>query len=219
MMKKLLSAILAVSMLCLLVGCSQNTPAASSTPAPAASASVPQTEPTQSEPDQSEPDQSDASASTAAASTSENLPDEKTAANQISKTGFLTGAFLNDAEPSEDNQNSEDELIYQIGCATIVSARFETRHGAEAFMDEYANGADISEPKDVTVAGRAGTQYHWAAGSNEDSSVTDAVVTEANGKSLLFLVTNSADAAAGYNDAGPVQEAVDSWMSSLMVAE
>ena len=207
-MKKLLSAILAVSMLCLLVGCSQNTPVASSTPAPAASASVPQTEPTQSE-----PDQSDASASAAAASTSENLPDEKTAANQISKTGFLTGAFLNDAEPSEDNQNSEDELIYQIGCATIVSAR------AEAFMDEYANGADISEPKDVTVAGRAGTQYHWAAGSNEDSSVTDAVVTEANGKSLLFLVTNSADAAAGYNDAGPVQEAVDSWMSSLMVAE
>ena len=51
MMKKLLSAILAVSMLCLLVGCSQNTPVASSTPAPAASASVPQTEPTQSEPD------------------------------------------------------------------------------------------------------------------------------------------------------------------------
>ena len=49
--------------------------------------------------------------------------------------------------------------------------------------------------------------------------MTDAVVTEANGKSLLFLVTNSADAAAGYNDAGPVQEAVDSWMSSLMVAE
>lgn len=210
-MKKLLSAILAVSMLCLLMGCSQNTPAASSTPAPAASASVPQTEPTQSE-----PEQADASAS---ASTSENLPDEKTAANQVSKTGFLTGAFLNDAEQSEDNQNSEDELIYQIGCATIVSARFETRHGAEAFMDEYANGADISEPKDVTVAGRAGTQYHWAAGSNEDSSVTDAVVTEANGKSLLFLVTNSADAAAGYNDAGPVQEAVDSWMSSLMVAE
>ena len=214
-MKKLLSAILAVSMLCLLMGCSQNTPAASSTPAPAASASVPQTEPTQSE-----PEQADASASAAAASTSENLPDEKTAANQVSKTGFLlTGAFLNDAEQSEDNQNSEDELIYQIGCATIVSARFETRHGAEAFMDEYANGADISEPKDVTVAGRAGTQYHWAAGSNEDSSVTDAVVTEANGKSLIFLVTNSADAAAGYNDAGPVQEAVDSWMSSLMVAE
>ena len=132
----------------------------------------------------------------------------------------LTGAFLNDAEPSEDNQNSEDELIYQIGCATIVSARFETRHGAEAFMDEYANGADISEPKGMSP---------WQAGlvpsitgrlaSNEDSSVTDAVVTEANGKSLLFLVTNSADAAAGYNDAGPVQEAVDSWMSSLMVAE
>ena len=217
-MKKLLSAILAVSMLCLLVGCSQNTPVASSTPAPAASASVPQTEPTQSEPDQSDASTS-ASASTPDASTSENLPDEKTAANQISKTGFLTGAFLNDAEQPEDNQNSEDELIYQIGCATIVSARFETRHGAEAFMDEYANGADISEPKDVTVAGRAGTQYHWAAGSNEDSSVTDAVVTEANGKSLLFLVTNSADAAAGYNDAGPVQEAVDSWMSSLMVAE
>ena len=210
-MKKLLSAILAVSMLCLLMGCSQNTPAASSTPAPAASASVPQTEPTQSEPEQAD--------AAAAASTSENLPDEKTASNQVSKTGFLTGAFLNDAEQSEDNQNSEDELIYQIGCATIVSARFETRHGAEAFMDEYANGADISEPKDVTVAGRAGTQYHWAAGSNEDSSVTDAVVTEANGKSLLFLVTNSADAAAGYNDAGPVQEAVDSWMSSLMVAE
>ena len=217
-MKKLLSAILAVSMLCLLVGCSQNTPVASSTPAPAASASVPQTEPTQSEPDQSDASTS-ASASTPDASTSENLPDEKTAANQISKTGFLTGAFLNDAEQPEDNQNSEDELIYQIGCATIVSARFETRHGAEAFMDEYANGADISEPKDVTVAGRAGTQYHWTAGSNEDSSVTDAVVTEANGKSLLFLVTNSADAAAGYNDAGPVQEAVDSWMSSLMVAE
>ncbi len=217
-MKKLLSAILAVSMLCLLVGCSQNTPVASSTPAPAASASVPQTEPTQSEPDQSDASTS-ASASTPDASTSENLPDEKTAANQVSKTGFLTGAFLNDAEQPEDNQNSEDELIYQIGCATIVSARFETRHGAEAFMDEYANGADISEPKDVTVAGRAGTQYHWAAGSNEDSSVTDAVVTEANGKSLLFLVTNSADAAAGYNDAGPVQEAVDSWMSSLMVAE
>ena len=218
MMKKLLSAILAVSMLCLLVGCSQNTPVASSTPAPAASASVPQTEPTQSEPDQSDASTS-ASASTPDASTSENLPDEKTAANQISKTGFLTGAFLNDAEQPEDNQNSEDELIYQIGCATIVSARFETRHGAEAFMDEYANGADISEPKDVTVAGRAGTQYHWTAGSNEDSSVTDAVVTEANGKSLLFLVTNSADAAAGYNDAGPVQEAVDSWMSSRMVAE
>lgn len=218
MMKNLLSAILAVSMLCLLVGCSQNTPVASSTPAPAASASVPQTEPTQSEPDQSDASTS-ASASTPDASTSENLPDEKTAANQVSKTGFLTGAFLNDAEQPEDNQNSEDELIYQIGCATIVSARFETRHGAEAFMDEYANGADISEPKDVTVAGRAGTQYHWAAGSNEDSSVTDAVVTEANGKSLLFLVTNSADAAAGYNDAGPVQEAVDSWMSSLMVAE
>lgn len=218
MMKKLLSAILAVSMLCLLVGCSQNTPVASSTPAPAASTSVPQTEPTQSEPDQSDASTS-ASASTPDASTSENLPDEKTAANQVSKTGFLTGAFLNDAEQPEDNQNSEDELIYQIGCATIVSARFETRHGAEAFMDEYANGADISEPKDVTVAGRAGTQYHWAAGSNEDSSVTDAVVTEANGKSLLFLVTNSADAAAGYNDAGPVQEAVDSWMSSLMVAE
>lgn len=218
MMKKLLSAILAVSMLCLLVGCSQNTPVASSTPAPAASTSDPQTEPTQSEPDQSDASTS-ASASTPDASTSENLPDEKTAANQVSKTGFLTGAFLNDAEQPEDNQNSEDELIYQIGCATIVSARFETRHGAEAFMDEYANGADISEPKDVTVAGRAGTQYHWAAGSNEDSSVTDAVVTEANGKSLLFLVTNSADAAAGYNDAGPVQEAVDSWMSSLMVAE
>lgn len=217
-MKKLLSAILAVSMLCLLVGCSQNTPVASSTPAPAASTSDPQTEPTQSEPDQSDASTS-ASASTPDASTSENLPDEKTAANQVSKTGFLTGAFLNDAEQPEDNQNSEDELIYQIGCATIVSARFETRHGAEAFMDEYANGADISEPKDVTVAGRAGTQYHWAAGSNEDSSVTDAVVTEANGKSLLFLVTNSADAAAGYNDAGPVQEAVDSWMSSLMVAE
>ncbi len=217
-MKKLLSAILAVSMLCLLVGCSQNTPVASSTPAPAASASVPQTEPTQSEPEQADASTS-ASASTPDASTSENLPDEKTAANQVSKTGFLTGAFLNDAEQPEDNQNSEDELIYQIGCATIVSARFETRHGAEAFMDEYANGADISEPKDVTVAGRAGTQYHWAAGSNEDSSVTDAVVTEANGKSLLFLVTNSADAAAGYNDAGPVQEAVDSWMSSLMVAE
>lgn len=218
MMKKLLSAILAVSMLCLLVGCSQNTPVASSTPAPAASASVPSTEPTQSEPEQADASTS-ASASTPDASTSENLPDEKTAANQVSKTGFLTGAFLNDAEQPEDNQNSEDELIYQIGCATIVSARFETRHGAEAFMDEYANGADISEPKDVTVAGRAGTQYHWAAGSNEDSSVTDAVVTEANGKSLLFLVTNSADAAAGYNDAGPVQEAVDSWMSSLMVAE
>lgn len=218
MMKKLLSAILAVSMLCLLVGCSQNTPVASSTPAPAASTSDPQTEPTQSEPDQSDASTS-ASASTPDASTSENLPDEKTAANQVSKTGFLTGAFLNDAEQPEDNQNSEDELIYQIGCATIVSARFETRHGAEAFMDEYANGADISEPKDVTVAGRAGTQYHWTAGSNEDSSVTDAVVTEANGKSLLFLVTNSADAAAGYNDAGPVQEAVDSWMSSLMVAE
>ena len=217
-MKKLLSAILAVSMLCLLVGCSQNTPVASSTPAPAASASVPQTEPTQSEPEQADASTS-ASASTPDASTSENLPDEKTAANQVSKTGFLTGAFLNDAEQPEDNQNSEDELIYQIGCATIVSARFETRHGAEAFMDEYANGADISEPKDVTVAGRAGTQYHWAAGSNEDSSVTDAVVTEANGKSLLFLVTNSADAAAGYNDAGPVQEAVDSWMSSLMVAD
>ena len=61
-MKKLLSAILAVSMLCLLMGCSQNTPAASSTPAPAASASVPQTEPTQSE-----PEQADASASAAAA--------------------------------------------------------------------------------------------------------------------------------------------------------
>ena len=155
-MKKLLSAILAVSMLCLLVGCSQNTPAASSTPAPAASASVPQTEPTQSE-----PEQADASASAAAASTSENLPDEKTAANQVSKTGFLTGAFLNDAEQSEDNQNSEDELIYQIGCATIVSARFETRHGAEAFMDEYANGADISEPMPLSPKPMARACSSW----------------------------------------------------------
>ena len=215
MMKKLLSAILAVSMLCLLVGCSQNTPAASSTPAPAASASVPQTEPTQSE-----PDQADASASAAAASTSENLPDEKTAANQVSRTGLLTGAFLNDAERAKDNEGAgaSDQLTYVIGSA-IISARFETRHGTEAFMDEYAAGSDIGEPQDIDVAGTTGTRYHWETGSNEDTSVIDAVVTEANGASLLFLVKNSKDAAAGYTDAGPVQEAVDSWMSSLMVAE
>lgn len=216
MMKKLLSAILAVSMLCLLVGCSQNTPAASSTPAPAASASTPQAEPAQPE-----PAQPDASASNADASTSENLPDEKTAANQVSRTGLLTGAFLNDAERAKDNEGAgaSDQLTYVIGAATIISARFETRHGTEAFMDEYAAGSDIGEPQDIDVAGTTGTRYHWETGSNEDTSVIDAVVTEANGTSLLFLVKNSKDAAAGYTDAGPVQEAVDSWMSSLMVAE
>ena len=216
MMKKLLSAILAVSMLCLLVGCSQNTPAASSTPAPAASASTPQAEPTQPE-----PAQPDASASNADASTSEDLPDEKTAANQVSRTGLLTGAFLNDAERAKDNEgaSASDQLTYVIGAATIISARFETRHGTEAFMDEYAAGSDIGEPQDIDVAGTTGTRYHWETGSNEDTSVIDAVVTEANGASLLFLVKNSKDAAAGYTDAGPVQEAVDSWMSSLMVAE
>lgn len=216
MMKKLLSAILAVSMLCLLVGCSQNTPTASSTPAPAASASTPQAEPAQPE-----PAQPDASASNADASTSENLPDEKTAANQVSRTGLLTGAFLNDAERAKDNEgaSASDQLTYVIGSATIISARFETRHGTEAFMDEYAAGSDIGEPQDIDVAGTTGTRYHWETGSNEDTSVIDAVVTEANGASLLFLVKNSKDAAAGYTDAGPVQEAVDSWMSSLMVAE
>lgn len=216
MMKKLLSAILAVSMLCLLVGCSQNTPTASSTPAPAASASTPQAEPAQPE-----PAQPDASASNADASTSENLPDEKTAANQVSRTGLLTGAFLNDAERAKDNEgaSASDRLTYVIGSATIISARFETRHGTEAFMDEYAAGSDIGEPQDIDVAGTTGTRYHWETGSNEDTSVIDAVVTEANGASLLFLVKNSKDAAAGYTDAGPVQEAVDSWMSSLMVAE
>ena len=214
MMKKLLSAILAVSMLCLLVGCSQNTPAASSTPAPAASVSTPQAEPAQPEPAQ--PD-----ASAASASTSENLPDEKTAANQVSRTGLLTGAFLTDAERAKDNEGAgtSDQLTYVIGAATIISARFETRHGTEAFMDEYADGSDIGEPQDIDVAGTTGTRYHWESGSNEDASVIDAVVTEANGASLLFLVKNSKDAAAGNTDAGPVQEAVDSWMSSLMVAE
>ena len=218
MMKKLLSAILAISMLCLLVGCSQNTPAASSTPAPAASASTPQAEPAQPEPAQ--PDAS-ASASTPDASTSENLPDEKTAANQVSRTGLLTGAFLNDAERAKDNEgaSASDQLTYVIGAATIISARFETRHGTEAFMDEYAAGSDVGEPQDIDVAGTTGTRYHWETGSNEDASVIDAVVTEANGASLLFLVKNSKDAAAGYTDAGPVQEAVDSWLSSLMVAE
>ena len=214
-MKKLLSAILAVSMLCLLVGCSNTTPAAS-TPAPAASASTPQAEPAQPE-----PAQSDASTSAADASTSENLPDEKTAANQVSRTGLLTGAFLTDAERAKDNEgaSANDQLTYVIGAATIISARFETRHGTEAFMDEYAAGSDVGEPQDIDVAGTTGTRYHWETGSNEDTSVIDAVVTEANGASLLFLVKNSKDAAAGYTDAGPVQEAVDSWMSSLMVAE
>ena len=216
-MKKLLSAILAISMLCLLVGCSQNTStAASSTPAPAASTSTPQ-----SEPAQPEPAQSDASTSAADASTSENLPDEKTAANQVSRTGLLTGAFLNDAKQVKDDEGTgaNDQLTYVIGNATIISARFETRHGTEAFLDEYAAGSDIGEPQGIDVAGTIGTRYHWETGSDEDASVIDAVVTEANGASLLFLVRNSKDASAGNTDAGPVQEAVDSWMSSLMVAE
>lgn len=213
-MKKLLSAILALSMLCLLVGCSNNSPAADSAPAPAASASAPQSEPVQPE-----PAQPDASASASDGDASENLPDEKTAANQVSQKGFLTGAFLNDAQRAKDEEGSEDQITYQIGCATVISARFGTRHATEAFMDEYAAGSDVGEPQDVDVAGTPGTRYHWESGENEDASVIDAVVAEANGSSLLFLVKNTKDAAAGNNDAGPVQEAVDSWMTSLMVAE
>lgn len=212
-MKKLLSAILAVSMLCLLVGCSNNSPAANSAPASAASASAPQSEPAQSDAAQPAASASDASDS------SENLPDEKTAANQVSQKGFLTGAFLNDAQRAKDEEGSEDQITYQIGCATVISARFGTRHATEAFMDEYAAGSDVGEPQDVDVAGTPGTRYHWESGANEDASVIDAVVAEANGSSLLFLVQNTKDAATGNNDAGPVQEAVDSWMTSLMVAE
>ena len=125
---------------------------------------------------------------------------------------------MTDAQQVKDEE-SEDQLTYQIGCATIISARFSTRHGTDAFLDQYAAGSDTGEPQDIDVSGAPGTRYHWESGSNEDASVIDAVVTEANGASLLFLVKNTKDAATGNNDAGPVQEAVDSWMSSLMVAE
>lgn len=212
-MKKMLPVLLVVSMLCLLVSCSNQTPAASA-PAPAASASAPQQEPV--EPDVSQPDAS-MSAAPSEPDTSEETPDEQTAANQVSQTGFLTGAFLNDAERVEDGV--ENQLTYQIGCATVVSARFDTRHVAESVLDEYAAGCDVGEPMDATVAGNTGTRYHWNYGENEDAGVMDVVLTEANGACLVFLVNNPADAATGENDIGPVQEAVDSWMNSLMIAE
>lgn len=212
-MKKLTSAILAISMLCFLASCSDNTSPVASTPTPVTSAAASQQEPVQpdvSQPegsgDSSEPDDSE-----------EEIPDEQTAANQVSQTGFLTGAFLNDGERVQGE--SEQQLTYQVGCATVVSARFDTKHAAEAVLDEYAAGCDVGEPMDATVAGNAGTRYHWEYGENEDAGVIDVALTEADGACLVFLVQNPADAAAGENDIGPAQEAVDSWMDSLMIAE
>ena len=84
-------------------------------------------------------------------------------------------------------------------------------------MDEY-HPDEFEVTEKITVVGGTGTHYRWRTGSNEDSTVVDAVVAEAEGYSLLFLCCVPQDAYEDDNsEIGPSQATVESWISSLTV--
>lgn len=196
MKKKLFSTILAAMMLCLMTGCTVGTSA------PAGSEAQPEASASQSALQPSQP-------VVEPAGSTEGTPTE----GKTEKPPMLTGAFLADADSEKTEQDGVK--TYQIGCATVVTGRFGTSHATEAYMDQFDANGDFDIHEECTVAGNSATHYRWKCGENEDASVVDAVVTEANGYSLLFLVKNSQDAAEGFNEAGPPQEAVESWIASL----
>lgn len=205
MKRKIVSAILAVMMLCLLAGCDQTT--ATSTPAPAASSSAPAQEPDASASTPAEPDTSVQEPTEPDASQTENPPEETPDAP------MLYGDFLTDAQEVQSQQ--ENVKNYQIGAATVVLGRFETKHATEAFMQEYYDVGAFDVMEECTVAGSTGTHYRWKCGEDVDASVVDAVVTSAGENSLLFLVKNNQNTAEGSTDVGPTQAEVDGWISSL----
>ena len=133
---------------------------------------------------------------------------------------LFTGAFLTDAdrvEPLEEEGESAQQTV-QTGTATILLGRFHTNHAAEACMDDYYDGRPFEIHEGIELpGGEEGTHYRWRSGSNEDSTVIDAVVAEADGYSLLFLCRDSLDAFEGDAESGPDRATVDSWVSGLTV--
>lgn len=224
MKQKLLEIGVLIAALCLTTACSAGTgPAAGSQPetsvtssAPADQSAAPQeTEPASSA-DASAPADSSVPAEpvTPDSSASVQDPEEK----QEGKPLF-TGSFAAGVTPTSDGDPDADSYIQtmQVGGATVVLGRFPTNHSTEAYMDEY-NPDEFDVTEKITVAGSTGTHYRWRTGSNEDSTVVDAVVAEADGYSLLFLSRVPQDAYEDDNsEIGPSQATVESWINSLTV--
>lgn len=132
---------------------------------------------------------------------------------------LFTGSFAEGVTPTSDGDPDADSYIQtmQVDGATVVLGRFPTNHSTEAYMDEY-NPDEFDVTEKITVAGSTGTHYRWRTGSNEDSTVVDAVVAEADGYSLLFLSRVPQDAYGDDNsEIGPSQATVESWINSLTV--
>lgn len=170
--------------------------------------------------------ESAAGASTsAAASASAETPDESGSASAQEPTEtngkpLLTGSFASTVKIKEKPQTDGDSYVLHMTAdsGTIVIARFATNHATEALMDDYAPG-DVEVIGEVTVDGNRGTHYGWTSGSKKDAMVVNAVVTEADGYSLLFLCQAPKDAYEGKTDLGPTEKQVNEWIDSLSVTK
>ncbi len=225
-MKKKLFGIgfLAVA-LCLMTACSNGTKEAGSGSQPAASSGAISSAPA----DQSAAVTSPKTEPDASVSAPSDSPEPKDTPARSAKvnpqsnsqsTGkpLLTGSFESIVDKNEDPITDGDGYIQTMiaNSGTIVIGRFATSHATEAYMDQYSpDEFDVTER--VTVDGNRGTHYRWKTGSNEDSAVVDAVVTEADGYSLLFLCYVPQDAFEGKTDLGPTQKDVEAWIASLTV--
>ena len=226
MKQKLFGISVLIAALCLTTACSAGAGTGSSagsqpdssvtSSAPADQSAAPQeTEPASSA-DASAP--ADSSVPAEPATPDSSAPVQEPEEKQEGKPLF-TGSFAEGVTPTSDGDPDADSYIQtlQVDGATVVLGRFPTNHSAEAYMDEY-NPDEFDVTEKITVAGSTGTHYRWRTGSNEDSTVVDAVVAEADGYSLLFLSRVPQDAYEDDNsEIGPSQATVESWINSLTV--
>ena len=133
---------------------------------------------------------------------------------------LFTGDFVTAADqvdpPEEEGESAHQTM--QVGMATITLGRFPTNHAAEAYLDNYHDGGSFELHEGVELpGGEEGNHYRWRSGSNEDSTVNDAVIAEADGYSLLFLCRDSLDAFEGDAESGPDKATVEGWVRGLTV--
>ena len=156
---------------------------------------------------------------TKAAPPAQSVEETATSAEPAKPTGkpLFTGDFAAQADKVNALEEDADSAIQemQVGLATITLGRFHTNHAAESYLDEYGGGAFEINEEIVLSEDLEGTHYRWHSGSNEDSTVLDAVVAEASGYSILFLCRDPLDAFEGTSELGPDRAAVDGWVKSL----